>query len=77
MLALRVIHNLKIHQMDVESASLNGKFIKDICMKQLDGYKVVNQGNFVCKFHKAIYGLKQAHHVWNTRINTFLRKIGF
>jgi len=63
--------------MDVEGAFLNGKFIEDVCMKQLDGYKVVNQGNFVCKLHKAIYGLKQAHDVWNTRINTFLLKIGF
>jgi len=63
--------------MDVEGAFLNGKFIEDVYIKQLDGYKVVNQGNFVCKLHKAIYGLKQARHVWNTRINTFLRKFGF
>jgi hypothetical protein len=63
--------------MDVEGAFLNGKFIEDVCMKQPNGYKVVNQGNLVCKLHKAIYGLKQAHHVWNTIINTFFRKIGF
>jgi hypothetical protein len=77
LLTLGVIPNLKIHQMDVHSAFLNGKFIEDVYMKQLDGYKVVNQGNLVCKLHKVIYGLKQTRRVWNTRINTFLINIGF
>jgi hypothetical protein len=44
--------------MDVEGAFLNGNFIKNVWMKQPDGYKVANQGNLVCKVYKAIYGLK-------------------
>jgi hypothetical protein len=44
--------------MDVKSAFLNGDFIENMYMKQLEGYEVAFKTNLVCKFKKSIYGLK-------------------
>ncbi len=74
MLALITISNFEIHQMDVKSALLNGDLIENMYMKQLEGYEVALKTNLVCKFKKSIYGLKQAQHVWNTKINSTSKK---
>ena len=47
---------MKIHQMDVVTAFLNGDLTEDINMQQPPGY--VNKGNerLVCKLRKSLYG---------------------
>ena len=46
---------MKIHQMDVVTAFLNGDLTEDINMQQPPGY--VNKGNerLVCKLRKSLY----------------------
>ena len=47
---------MKIHQMDVVTAFLNGDLTEDINMQQPPGY--VNKGNerLMCKLRKSLYG---------------------
>jgi len=54
---------LKIHQMDMVGAYLNGELQEEIYMKQIPGYE--DSMNRVLHLKKTLYGLKQAGWVWN------------
>nr|KAJ0197644.1 hypothetical protein LSAT_V11C700377180 [Lactuca sativa] len=60
LLALAVIHNLVIHQMDVKTAFLNGDLDEEIYMKQPKGFVIPGNEHKVYKLKKSLYGLKQA-----------------
>ena len=70
-------NDLKIHQMDVKTAFLQGNLDCEICMKQPEGYVNADKPNHVCKLNKGIYGLKQAARCWNAAIDTFLKGNGY
>jgi len=76
-LALAALEDLKIHQMDVKTAFLNGELEEEIYMEQLQGF--VHQGgeHLVCKLHKSLYGLKQSPRAWNQKLEAFLKSIEF
>jgi len=61
-LSLVIQYNLKVHQMDVKTAFLNGTLKEEIYMRLPQGISC-NSDN-VCKLNKAIYGLKQAARCW-------------
>lgn len=75
LLAVAVQRRMKIHQMDVITAFLQGDLEEDIFMQQPEGYK--DNTNRVCKLNKAVYGLKQAGRQWNLKLDGFLISIGF
>jgi len=60
LLALAVRYQLKLHQMDVKTAFLNGELKEDIYMKQPEGYIKKGKEHLVCKLKKSLYGLKQS-----------------
>ncbi|GKD48605.1 zinc finger, CCHC-type containing protein, partial [Tanacetum coccineum] len=60
LLALAVIHNLVIHQMDVKTTFLNGDLDEEVYMKQPEGFVMPGNEHKVCKLVKSLYGLKQA-----------------
>ena len=64
--------DLEIHQMDVNSAYLNGEIVEDIYMKQPEGFVSSEYPNKVCKLRKSLYGLKQSARCWNDKINSYL-----
>ena len=59
-LAIAVLRNLEVHQMDVKTAFLNGDLEEEIYMEQPEGFIVLGQEKKVCKLVKSLYGLKQA-----------------
>ena len=77
LIALSVQDGLKLHQMDVTTAFLNGDLDGEIYMKQPEGFASEGQAHLVCKLKKSIYGLKQAPRCWNTVLDVQLKKMGF
>jgi transposase InsO family protein len=77
LLALGAYQDLEIHQMDVNTAFLNGDLDEEIYMRQPDGYVVPGKEHLVCKLDKSLYGLKQAGRSWYTKIDNVLLELGF
>jgi hypothetical protein len=74
-MTLAAIKDLKIQQMDVKGAYLNGILKKKVYMRQSEGFD--DGMGQVCLLIKTIYGLKQLGHEWNTELNDKLPKKGF
>ena len=62
-IAIDVLRNLEIHQMDVKTAFLNGDLDEEIYMEQPEGFSAPEHEKKVCKLVKSLYGLKQASKV--------------
>ncbi|KAK1407693.1 hypothetical protein QVD17_39315 [Tagetes erecta] len=77
LLALASIHNLVIHQMDVNTAFLNGELDEEIYMKQPEGFVVPGNEHKVCKLVKSLYGLKQAPKQWHQKFDDVVLSDGF
>ena len=77
LLALAMLEDWHIHQMDVKSAFLNGKLEEEIYMEQPKGFIIAGQETQVCCLKKALYGLKQASRTWNLQFHGVLVGLGF
>ena len=78
-LAIAAAENLKIHQIDIKGAYLNGELTNDekIYMKQPPGYPVSSNLGEVCRLKKSLYGLKQAGRRWYQKLVEIMEKLGF
>ena len=59
-LAIVILRNLEVHQMDVKTVFLNGELYEEIYMEKLEGFFTPGQARKVGKLVKSFYGLKQA-----------------
>jgi hypothetical protein len=66
-----------IHQMDVKTSFLNEVVEEEVCIEQPEGFEVGSRETHVCRLRKALYGLKQAPQAWYSRIDNYLREMGF
>ena len=66
--------DMDIHQMDVQTAFLNGKLEQEIYMKQPTGFPQKGNEDLVCKLEKGLYGLKQSARCWYQLLNDYLQK---
>jgi len=71
-LALVPIKGLKIQQMDVKGAYLNGILKEKVYMRQPEGYE--DSTGRVCELIKTLYGLKQSGREWNKELDEKLKK---
>jgi hypothetical protein len=69
--------NLKIHQVNVNTAFLHTKLTEEIYISQLEGFINQQQPNHVGQLLKSLYRLKQAPLKWNKAINAHLCKSNF
>jgi hypothetical protein len=67
LLAYASVHNIKLYQMDMKSAFLNGYINKEVYVDQHSSFKDYKKPNHVYKLKKALYGLKQAPRAWYER----------
>ena len=74
-LALVPIKSLKIQQMDVKGAYLNGQLKEKVYMRQPEGYE--DKTGRVCELVKTLYGLKQSGREWNNELDHKLKRFGF
>ena len=65
LIVIAAIFDLKIHQMDVKTAFLNGDLEEEIYMDQPEGFVEPEQESKVCKLIKSLYDLKQAPKQWH------------
>ena len=77
LLAYACAHNIRLYQMDVKSAFLNGYINEEVYVEQPPGFEDDNKPNHVYKLRKALYSLKQAPRVWYERLRDFLLSKGF
>ena len=68
---------IKVYQMDVKSAFLNGDLEEEVYMEQPEGFHVQDASQFVYRLRKALYGLKQAPRAWYSRLDNYLMQQGF
>ncbi|KAK3719576.1 hypothetical protein QZH41_006798 [Actinostola sp. cb2023] len=76
-IALSVKQELKLHQMDVTTAFLNGDLKEEVYMRQPEGFSVKGKEHLVCKLNKSLYGLKQSPRCWNYTLDEHLKSMGF
>ncbi|KAK2578251.1 hypothetical protein KPH14_001397 [Odynerus spinipes] len=81
MVAIAAQYDMRIHQVDVTSAYLNGKLDEEILMeiprhieKPLD--ILIKTSDKVCLMRKALYGRKQAGRSWHRRLDDESKKFG-
>ena len=77
LIALGVQYGLKLHQVDVTTAFLNGELEEEVYMRQPKGFSTPGKERLVCKLKKSIYGLKQSPRCWNTVLGSHLKDMGF
>ena len=69
--------NIRLYQMDVKSAFLNGLLQEEVYVAQPKGFEDPKYPNHVYKLKRALYGLKQAPRAWYERLTHYLLKSGF
>ena len=68
---------LKLYQMDVKTAFLNGLLKEDVYVAQPKGFIDPHFPDHVLYLKKALYGLKQAPKAWYDRLTQYLVTYGF
>jgi len=48
----------RLHQMDVNTAFLNGEIEEEVYIEQPDGFMIHEKESHLCRLKKALYGLK-------------------
>ena len=71
-LAITVKLQLKLLQVDFNTAFLNGELHQQIYMEQPNGFVSNTHRNYVCLLKKSLYGLKQATRQWNQKLHSLL-----
>jgi hypothetical protein len=77
LLAYACAHNIKLYQIDVKSAFLNGYINEEVYVEQPSGFDDDKKPDHVYKLKKTLYGLKQAPRAWYERLRDFLLSKGF
>jgi hypothetical protein len=77
LLAYACAHNIKLYQMDVQSAFLNGYINELVYVEQPPSFEDDKKPNHVYKLKKVLYGLKQTPRALYERLRDFLLFKGF
>jgi hypothetical protein len=67
----------RIHHMDVKTTFLNEIIEVEVYIEKPQGFEVHGRESHVCRFKKALYGLKHARRAWYSRIDGYLQSMGF
>jgi hypothetical protein len=77
LLAYATHYDVKLHQMGVKGAFLNGPLQEEVYVEKPLDFEDSKFPNHVYKIHKVLYGLKQAPRAWYECLKDFLLKNGF
>jgi Reverse transcriptase (RNA-dependent DNA polymerase) len=77
LISIAVHGGWEVHHMDAKSVFLNGDFEEEVYVIQPPRFKIKGEEHKVLKLYKALYSLRQAHRVWNSKLDKSLRTLGF
>jgi hypothetical protein len=77
LLTLAAQEGWQVHHMDMKSAFLNEDLKEEVYVRQPAGFIVVGQEGKILRLRKALYGLRQAPRVWNSKLDDTLKKMDF
>jgi len=63
--------------MDMKTAFLNGVVEEEVYVEKPKGFEVSRRETYVCRLRRALYGFKQEPPAWYSRIDSYLREMGF
>nr|ABN08283.1 hypothetical protein MtrDRAFT_AC155889g9v2 [Medicago truncatula] len=75
-LAIAVIHQWPLHQLDIKNAFLHGELHEEVYMAQPPGFTVNGASHLVCQLRRSLYGLKQSPRAWFVRFSNVLQEYG-
>lgn len=76
-ISIAISQGWSLCQLDVNNAFLQGHLVEDVFMAQPPDFIDRDNPSYVCKLHKAIYGIKQASRAWYYKLKQFLIASGF
>ena len=76
LVAFAIHMEIKLYQMNVKNAFLNGYLKEEVYVMQPPGFENNEFLNYIFKLDKALYGLKQALRAWYERLSNFLLENG-
>ena len=76
MVAIAAAENLELDMSDVSTAFLHATLEKPLYMKAPPGFGDIKEGT-ILRLNKAIYGLKQSGHEWQSELMGQLAELGF
>ena len=76
-LAYACSKDIKVYQMDVKSAFLNGELEEEVYTEQPEGFQLSENEDYVCRLKRALYGLKQAPRAWYSILDRYLLQQNF
>jgi len=75
LLALATQHDLKVHQVDVKAAFLNGELEEELYLRPPPGFR--DDSKVIWRLQCALYGLKQASKAWYDTLQKPFESLGF
>lgn len=77
LIALAVQKGMRLHQMDVTAAFLNGDLKEEVYMRQPEAFIEEGKEHLVCRLKHSLYGLKQSSRCWNVALDNQLKEMEF
>jgi hypothetical protein len=77
LLALATNESWPVHHMDVKSTFLNGELEEEVYVAHAPSFIVPSKEGKVLHLRKALYGLRQAPHAWNAKLDATMTSLGF
>ena len=77
LLALVVMYDLELEQLDMKTAFLHGELEEQINMEQSHGFEIEGKKDHVCLLKKSLYGLKQSPRQWYKKFDSFMLDQGY
>jgi hypothetical protein len=71
-LALVVLLDLELEQLDVKTSFLHGELDEEIYMEQPEGFVQNHSKKFFCRLKKSLYGLRQSLRQWYNKFDSFM-----